>query len=93
MSDLHRQDHCNPKQEPLSRGLLVRRKDMAYVQFILESHEGMVNVTAIDSRRGWLSVSIMPGFLEETEAAIKALAQEIPLEEFLLQLKPNEFPT
>jgi len=81
MDDYHCQDYCDSKREPLLRGLVVMRKDMAYVQFILESYEGMVNVTAIDSRRGWLSVSIMPGFLGETNAAIKALAQDIPLRE------------
>ncbi len=82
MADYHPgEEYCNPGGEPLCRSLIVRRNDMAYVQFILESYEGMVNVTAIDSRCGWLSVSIMPGFQEETTAAIKALAQEIPIRE------------
>ncbi|MDZ4165216.1 MAG: DUF4911 domain-containing protein [Smithellaceae bacterium] len=85
MHEEHRHKNRGGEEEPVIRRLLLKRQDMAYVQFILESYEGMVNVTALDSRRGVVSLSIMPGFLAETEIALEALANTI-------MLKQIEFP-
>lgn len=83
MHEEHRHNQRGGKEEPVIKRLLLKRQDMAYVQFILESYEGMVNVTALDSHRGVVSLSIMPGFLADTEIALKALANKVTLSEII----------
>lgn len=54
----------------------IKKKDIAPVQFIVESYEGMASVTTIDPQEAIIGIFIMPGF------------EEI-IEELLLELKKN----
>lgn len=61
--------------------LRVRRKDIAYLKFIIESYEGMAVVRTKDPVQAIVELMIAPGWEKEVEKVLEALRKEILIEE------------
>ena len=61
--------------------LRVRRTDIAYVKFILESYEDLAIVRTLDRKKATIVVLAMPDFLEHVRAVLRALARELEVYE------------
>jgi len=58
----------------------VRRKDIAYFKFIMESYEGMAVVRTKDPSEAIVELMIAPGWERDAEAVLDSLRQEMPIE-------------
>jgi hypothetical protein len=58
----------------------VRREDIAYLKFILESYEGMVLLRTTDPHEAVVELMVAPGWEEDVEEVIDGLRKEIPIE-------------
>ena len=63
-----------------SRYIRIRRKDIAYFKFIIESYEGMAVVRTKDPSEAIVELMIAPGWEKEVDAVLEGLRQEMPLE-------------
>ena len=63
-----------------NRYFRVRRKDIAYFKFIIESYEGMAVVRTKDPSEAIVEVMIAPGWEGDVEAVLDSLRQEMPIE-------------
>jgi len=63
-----------------SKYFRLRRKDIAYFKFIIESYEGMAVVRTKDPGEAVVELMIAPGWEEDVEEVLEALRQEIPIE-------------
>jgi hypothetical protein len=63
-----------------SRYFRVRREDIAYFKFIIESHEGMAVVRTKDPREAVVELMIAPGLEKDVEEVLEGLRKEIPIE-------------
>ncbi|MCX8116693.1 MAG: DUF4911 domain-containing protein [Desulfobacterota bacterium] len=63
-----------------SRYFRIRRKDIAYFKFIIESHEGMAVVRTLDPGQAIVELMIAPGWEEDVERVLGGLAKEIAIE-------------
>ncbi len=59
----------------------VRRRDIAYLHFIIESYEGLATLSTIDARKGIVRLSIPECLVEDVEKLLLALREEIPMVE------------
>ncbi len=60
--------------------LRIRRKDIAYLKFIIESYEGMALVRTKDPDQAIVELMIAPGWESEVEKVLEALRKEILIE-------------
>jgi hypothetical protein len=58
----------------------IRRRDIAYLKFILESYEGLGVLRTIDPREGIVEVMVPPGLEKDMEMVLEGLGNEIPIE-------------
>lgn len=58
----------------------IRRRDIAYMKFILESYEGLGVLRTIDPREAIVEVMVPPGLEREMETVLEGLGDEIPME-------------
>ena len=58
----------------------IRRQDIAYFKFIMESYEGMAVVRTKDPSEAIVELMIAPGWERDAEAVLDSLRQEIPIE-------------
>lgn len=58
----------------------VNKKDIIYVDGLLESYENLAVVRTIDPKKGIIEFLISPSFLSETKELLTALKEEIGLE-------------
>jgi hypothetical protein len=58
----------------------VRREDIAYLKFILESYEGIVLLRTTDPHEAVVELMVAPGWEEDVEEVIDGLRKEIPIE-------------
>ena len=58
----------------------IKRRDIAYMKFILESYEGLGVLRTIDPRSGIVEVMVPPGLEEDLEMVLEGLGDEIPIE-------------
>ncbi len=58
----------------------VRRCDMAYLKFIVESYGGLAALSTVDSKEGLMEWMIPPDRLEEAEQLIDSLREEVAME-------------
>ncbi|MBS3906387.1 MAG: DUF4911 domain-containing protein [Syntrophaceae bacterium] len=58
----------------------LRRKDIAYFKFIIESHEGMAVVRTKDPREAIVELMIAPGWEKDVEEVLDGLRKEIWIE-------------
>ncbi len=63
-----------------SRYLRIRRKDIAYFKFIVESYEGMAVVRTQDPQEAIVELMVAPGWEKEVEEVLEGLRKEIPIE-------------
>jgi len=63
-----------------SRYLRLRRKDIAYFRFIIESYEGMAIVRTIDPYEAVVELMVAPGWEEDVEKVLEGLRKEILIE-------------
>ena len=61
------------------RSIQVEKKDIAYVRWMLESHDGMATPTTRPGTDNVLDLLVAPDFAEEMESLLAALADEIPV--------------
>lgn len=61
------------------RYVTVKTHDISFLQFTLEGYEGLVSVTTVDPVKALLRISIMPDFVDEVNAILAALAEEIDI--------------
>ena len=59
----------------------VERSQHAYLTFITESYEGLCTVSTVDNKNGIVRVIAPEGREEELEGLIRALQEEIGMEE------------
>ena len=63
-----------------SRYFRVRRKDIAYLKFIIESYEGMAVIRAKDPHEAIVELMVAPGWEKDLEEVLEGLQKEIPIE-------------
>ncbi len=63
-----------------SRYIRIRRKDIAYFKFIIESYEGMAVVRTKDPYEATVELMIAPGWERDVDVVLEGLRQEIPIE-------------
>ncbi len=63
-----------------SRYFRIRRKDIAYFKFIIESYEGMAVVRTVDPSEAIVELMIAPGWEEDADDVLEALRREMPIE-------------
>lgn len=63
----------------------LKRKDISFIQFIIEGYEGMATVTTIDPHTAVIRVSIVPDFLSEIQNVINDLRNTYEMEEINYQ--------
>jgi len=63
-----------------SRYFRIRRKDIAYFKFIIESYEGMAVVRTKDPSEAIVELMIAPGWEQEVDALLEGLRPEMPIE-------------
>ncbi len=60
--------------------LRLRRKDIAYLKFIMESYEGMAVVRTRDPSEAVVELMVAPGWEEDVHQVLEGLGKEIQIE-------------
>ena len=68
------------KMDTQSRYFRVRREDIAYFKFIIESYEGMAVVRTRDPYEAIVELMVAPGWEEDVEEVLGGLRREMPIE-------------
>ena len=68
------------KMDTQSRYFRLRREDIAYFKFIIESYEGMAVVRTKDPREAVVELMVAPGWEKDLEMVLAGLQKEIPIE-------------
>ena len=63
-----------------SRFIRIRRKDIAYFKFIIESYEGMAVIRTKDPQEAVVELMVAPGWEEDVDKILERLREESPLE-------------
>jgi hypothetical protein len=63
-----------------SKYLRLRRKDIAYFKFIIESYEGMAIVRTKDPYEAVVELMVAPGWEKDVDDVLEGLRKEIPIE-------------
>ena len=63
-----------------SRYLRLRREDIAYFNFIIESYEGMAVVRTKDPYEAVVELMVAPGWEKDVDEVLEGLQKEIPIE-------------
>jgi hypothetical protein len=63
-----------------SRYYRLRRKDIAYFKFIIESYDGMAVVRTKDPYEAIVELMVAPGWERDLDEVIKGLRREIEIE-------------
>ena len=56
--------------------LSIDRKEICYLQWIIESYDGMASMRTINPVNGEIEISIVPGCKEDIVSLIKSLQEE-----------------
>ncbi|MBN2340500.1 MAG: DUF4911 domain-containing protein [Deltaproteobacteria bacterium] len=62
------------------RSIKVNKKDIGYIRWCLESHDGIANPTTRMETPDILDLTISPHFLDDAERLIDALVKELGIE-------------
>ncbi|MBN2804496.1 MAG: DUF4911 domain-containing protein [Deltaproteobacteria bacterium] len=68
------------KMDMLVRSIKVDRKDIGYIRWCLESHDGIANPTTRDGHNNIIDLTIAPDFIADAEDLINALVEELGVE-------------
>jgi hypothetical protein len=63
-----------------SRFFRLRREDIAYFKFIVESYEGMAVVRTKDPHEAIVELMVASGWEKDVEEVLEGLRKEIPIE-------------
>ena len=63
-----------------SRYFRLRREDIAYFKFIIESYEGMAVVRTKDPHEAVVELMVAPGWEKDVEEVLEGLRKEITIE-------------
>ena len=55
--------------------------EIAYLNFVFESYEGVAAVRTVDPRKGIVELMVSPHYQEEIKEILKSLAEEFPIDE------------
>jgi hypothetical protein len=64
-----------------SRYFRLRRKDIAYFKFIIESYEGLAVVRTKDPHEAIVELMVAPGWERDIDEILEGLRKEIPIED------------
>ena len=64
-----------------SRYFRLRREDIAYFKFIVESYEGMAVVRTKDPHEAIVELMVAPGWEKDVELVLEGLREEIHIED------------
>jgi len=56
--------------------LSIDRKEICYLQWIIESYDGMASMRTINPANGEIEISIIPGCKEDMVSLMKSLQEE-----------------
>jgi len=63
-----------------SRYFRIRREDIAYFKFIIESYEGIAVVRTEDPHEAIVEMMVAPGWEKDVDEILEGLRREIPIE-------------
>ncbi|MBJ6799371.1 DUF4911 domain-containing protein [Geomonas propionica] len=67
--------------ETANRYYQLANRDIVYMKYILEAHEGLTMMSTIDGKRGIVRVNYQVCFAAEVDSMMRALGQEIQITE------------
>ena len=68
------------RMDTRSRYFRIRREDIAYFKFIIESYEGMAVVRTKDPHEAIVELMVAPGWEKDLEVVLGGLRMEMPIE-------------
>ena len=68
------------KMDTRSRYFRLRREDIAYFKFIIESYEGMAVVRTEDPGEAIVELMVAPGWEKDVDEVLEGLRKEIHIE-------------
>jgi DNA-directed RNA polymerase subunit F len=66
---------------PFKKFLKLNRKDISYVQFLIESYEGLAAVTTVDEKVAIIKLSIMPDSVSDVDKILDSIRKEVDFTE------------
>jgi hypothetical protein len=72
-----------------SKYFRLRRNDIAYFKFIIESHEGMAVVRTKDPHEAIVELMVAPGWEGDLDKILEGLGKEIRIEPISLYLQSS----
>jgi hypothetical protein len=61
--------------------------EIAYLNFVFESYEGVAAVRTVDPRKGIVELMVSPSYQEEIKEILEDLAEEFPIQEVVEKRK------
>jgi len=74
------QTHSEEVMDTHSQYLRLRRQDIAYFRFIIESYDGMAVVRTKDPHEAIVELMVAPGWERDMAEVLDGLRKEIPIE-------------
>jgi len=71
----------DPGIDMIEKYLLLKKKNISRLQFILEGYDGMAMATTIDKNRAIVKLFIMPDFTSDIEPLLKSLSVDLSIKE------------
>ena len=69
------------KNGVFTKYLKLKRRDISYFQFLIESYEGLATVTTVDKNKAVVKISIMRDFVSDIDEILDDLGKEIEFTE------------
>jgi hypothetical protein len=76
-----------------SKHFRLRREDIAYFKFIIESYEGMAVVRTQDPHEAIVELMVAPGWEKDAEEVLEGLGKEITIEALLSYQSKHQIPS
>lgn len=73
----------------ITRYFQVARRDLVYLKFIVEAHEGIATLSTADRESGTVAITYHRYFTEEVNSLLESLGTEIAIKE----VSDTEFPS
>lgn len=67
--------------ETVNRYYQLANRDMVYLKFVQEAHEGLSTMSTVDGKKGIVRINYPVCFAEDVAAMMQALAGEIAITE------------
>jgi hypothetical protein len=69
--------------DTISLFIQIPPREIAYLNFIFESYEGVAAARTVDPHEGIVELMVSPHYQEETREILKSLAEEFPIQEIV----------